>query len=545
MRSPAGLLILFATVSACATTGPPRIQAPPSTTDYVVVAARSFEPLLSPLLAHRQGQGHSTRLVHTEALALAPHGGESPAAAFRAALLQALGPDAASLRYLLLVGDVPDQGAPDGQTTSTIPTFYAPKLQYGSRRATTLATDHPYTVPPPGGDRPIAVGRVPARTAADVEAFVKKTLRYETQDAGGAWQRRLLLFAGPADLGPLADTLIEHLSTRLIDHGIPYSYDVLPVFAKAGSKFVYRFDRLGEKLISEMGRGALMVTYVGHGSRSHFDAVRFRGKYYPYGTIAQLNTVSIPQGAPFFVSLTCSTGHFDQARGRPSLAETLLLNPKGPVAVFASSRVSHPYANLLYADALIEVFLKERVTTIGDGLLRTKEVMMASGNPLLEILLKNNADELRAEHRDLYNLLGDPATRLRYARSLRLSLEPAGPDGTPQRVVIRLPTDGTTGSLPSDATLLVTLETLRSNPGTAIPRKAVEQMPRSALFKAMEENHRVAADPIRRTWRPTMHNGQATVLLVDLPTNEPLLIKALLEDPTGSAIGYVWIRSPR
>ena len=544
MRSPTGLLLLFATVSACATTGTHTTTAPPPAADYVVVAPRAFEAGLRPLLAHRQDQGHSTRLLYTEGLAFAGPRPESRAAAFRTALLRALGPSAASLRYLLLIGDVPDPESSGVQASSTIPTFYARKLRYGSRPQSTLATDHPYAAPAPGQTRPIAVGRVPARTAADVEAFVEKTLRYETQDTGGAWQRRLLLFAGPADFGPLADTLIEHLSTRLIDHAIPYAYDVHPVFAKAKSKFAYRFDRLGEKLLSEMSLGAFMVTYVGHGSRSHFDAVRFRGKYYPYGSIAQLNTLSIPQGAPFFVSLTCSTGQFDQPHGRPSLAETLLLNPKKPIAVFASSRVSHPYPNLLYADALIEVFLKERVTTVGDGLLRTKELMMASGNPLLEMLLKENANELRAEHRDLYNLLGDPATRLRYARSLQLSIEPAGPDRASQRVVIRLPEDGGAHTLRSDATLLVTLETMRSNPGVVIPRSALEKMPTEALFKTMEENHRVAADPVLRTWRPTMHNGEATVLLVDLPTHEPLLIKALLEDPRGSASGYVWIRSP-
>src|SRR5262249_3888247 len=160
---------------------------------------------------------------------------------------------------------------------------------------------------------------------------------YEAGHAQGSWPRRLALFAGPANFGPVADRLIETTAFRLLDDEVSYDYDIDVVFAKPESPYAYRFDRLRDKLVSDLNQVPLIAAYVGRGSYSSFDEVAFRNPWYGIARVEDAARLQIPSGKPFFLSFTCNTGAFDLGSGRLSMAEELILNPDGPIAVFASS----------------------------------------------------------------------------------------------------------------------------------------------------------------------------------------------------------------
>ena len=212
----------------------------------------------------------------------------------------------------------------------------------------------------------IAVGRVPARTPEELEAFVGKLVAYETSTAGPdpTWRRRVTLYAGDPYFGPMGDELVQTVAEGILDTDLSYDFDLRLTFAKETSPYAFGFDRLEQKFIGDMGDGALVAAYVGHGSVTRFAPAEFRGRRYEVGTADDAAAIRTAAGKPVFFSIACDTGAFDRPAGLPSLAERMILNPGGPVAVFASSRESHPYPNALYGQAIIGP-LRERATRDG------------------------------------------------------------------------------------------------------------------------------------------------------------------------------------
>src|SRR5207244_6910964 len=127
-------------------------------------------------------------------------------------------------------------------------------------------SDHPYgvvTIATAAKPLRLAVGRIPARTAAEASAFAEKIVGYETEVDSGTWRHRLLVTASDARFGAVADSLIESIAARLLDEKISYEFDLGFTFAKASSPYANRPDTLHHTFVSELQAGALIATYVG------------------------------------------------------------------------------------------------------------------------------------------------------------------------------------------------------------------------------------------------------------------------------------------
>jgi len=410
--------------------------------DYVAYAPRAWLSALDPLLAHRRRLGHRTlSLALEDVFAFYSAGNPDPAALGRSIgdLRRSTG---GRLRFVLLAGDCEASYRPDAGAPPPVPAFYRDKLRYRGMfggGGGTYPTDEPYAhatseqaggTEGPGGSgvqMPVlAVGRIPARSREGLAGFVRKIVAYETQEAAGPWQRRLAMFAGPADYSPFVDGVIEVLALELMDRSVPYDYDVNVTFAKLGSPFAYRFDRLGERLVEDLNAGCLIAVYVGHGSPDSLGRVRFGRRSYSIGDAGRLRRVRIASGRPLFVCFTCHNGAYDRPGGSRCIAELLVMNPDGPVAAFASSRMSHPYGNALYAQAFVAVFLQGRPATVGEGVAALKSDMVRREIVVALPLFKDDPAALKKEHLGLYNLLGDPATRLRYPAPLAVAVRAGG-----------------------------------------------------------------------------------------------------------------------
>lgn len=497
MRRRHAALVLASLLGACAggpasPDAPPSAEAPEPAADYLVVAPPEADAALAPLLALRRAQGHTPKVLRPADLLR----GGGPTALVGAVDAMRADPrlPPSRTRFVLIVGEAELAPARLGEWASGLSEPFG------------FASDHVYErLDPPR----VAVGRLPARSLGALEAAVGKIVRYEAHPPG-AWQRRVLVFGGPADFGPLADALIEGEAAHLLDELLPHAFDVGVVFAKASSPFTYRFDRLGQKIVGELNEGALVAVYAGHGSPQAFDDAYYRGYAFPIGTRSDLAGVDVRAGAPLFVSLTCSTGRFGDTI--PSLGEELALSPGGPVAVFASADVSHPYPNLLFGQALLDVLLVQRSPTLGEGVLAAKQGMLDLDLPLAGMLVPGDLAAIKRDHLFLYNLLGDPATPLRYPRALALPplRSPVGPAEI-QEITVAAP-------LPDGATVELRVELERSAiKDGQLPPDRLEALPLEQAFAAMEKNHAIAEDKLVTRTSGTVKDG-AVRLSVSAPS---------------------------
>src|SRR5262245_12159659 len=144
----------------------PRPEAAP---DAVVIAPREFVTALQPLVEHRQRQGH--RLAY-----LANSGS---AAEIRAAIRKAAGGGA--LKYVLIVGDAdPAARVNPAISARSVPTPLVPaavNVKWGSEAQ--IASDNWYVDLDSDHLPDLAVGRIPADSAADVSRVVAKILAFE------------------------------------------------------------------------------------------------------------------------------------------------------------------------------------------------------------------------------------------------------------------------------------------------------------------------------------------------------------------------------
>lgn len=384
--------------------------------------------------------------------------------------------------HVLLLGDV-----------EHIPAFHHPQTDpvlIGPDGLADICTDHPYQLTDDADDRPdFAVGRVPARTSEEARAVLEKIRRYETEAPGGPWRRRITYLAGEGHFGGL-DAVLERMFVAMVDQIVPYAFDVSMTYANPRSPYCAPPSRFNEVVLDRLDDGALLVNYVGHGHSHSLDRLYVGERAFPVCDVESARSLRVEGGRlPLALLIACWTGRYDMPGGRRSLGEELLFNPHGPVAVVAGSRMTHPYANAVFQKDFTQQLCVARLETVGAvDLAATRALAEPDEQDLqLELLAMGLAQamdwatppaDLRAMHMGLYNLLGDPATRIAYPsekiEDLRCALlgtsapSPAA-TGATAALDARTLTIAVTGRAPAGraGTVAVTLE----SPRAAIPRR--------------------------------------------------------------------------
>jgi len=362
--------------------------------DILVITTDDLAPALKRWREHREKQG--MRVIV-----------KPPAADLREEVKGAGGP-----KYVLLLGDV-----------SRVPcTYTAANTIRVWERDTRIATDNGVADLDADGLPDVAVGRIPADTPGEAEAMLGKVVAYETSKDFGTWRRRVNVVAGIAGFGKMEDALIENASTMLLKREIPAAYDLHVTWANPPSPFCPPPAAVVDAVVERFNEGALFVTYMGHGSPRSLDRVRWANRAYPIFDEDHVEDLAARHGAPIAYLCCCSTGHFD---GEPDcLAEFLLKEPGGPVAVIASSRVSMPYSNGVLSKEMLGAIFRENAATVGDMLrIAKRRLIQPRENDDLREMVDGFGktwkqgdvtylDTERREHLSLYNLMGDPSTRL-------------------------------------------------------------------------------------------------------------------------------------
>ena len=392
------------------------LAAPAAAGDLLVITPDSYRPALAEWRKHREAQGLTIEV-------------RAPEKDMVALVRRAHEESGGKLRFVLLLGDV-----------RTVPCTYekADVIRIWERD-TRIATDQ-HISDLDGDELPdLAVGRLPADNLAEAKRMLDKVVAYERNADFSTWRRRVNVIAGVAGFGKLQDWLIEQVSTKFLRDNVPPGYELHVTYANPDSPFCPPPARVADTVLERFNEGALLVAYMGHGSRTRLDRLRYRDRSYEIFDEDSAYRLAARRGAPIAYFCACSTGHMDGAPD--SLAEVALKQAKGPVAIFAASRVSIPYANGVLSKELLDALFKLRVDTVGEMLMQAKRRMMKpeKGDKMrqaIDMLARpwkwkpEDQEAERREHLYLYNLFGDPATRIPHPEAVELECaEEAAPGG--------------------------------------------------------------------------------------------------------------------
>ena len=399
-----------------AATPAPETTAP----DTLVVCPEAFRSALAPWLELRQQQGHRCQVIK-------PASTDELRRAIRAVAKQG------ELRYVVLVGDAPIEKESAGSLV-TVPTHYVPSqviMRFGGEKI--IAGDNWYADLDDDQLPDVAIGRLPADSAADLRTMVDKIVAYERGPAPGNWRRRINLVAGLGGFGAFADAAIEASAKRLLIDGIPAAYTTSVTYGSWRSPYRPDPQLFHASTVDRFNEGCLFWVYMGHGHTRTVDRVRTPdGQHHIFNT-GDCSKLQCGARSPIALMLCCSTGGFDQRDD--CLAEELLRAKEGPVAVLAGSRVTMPYAMSVLGAEMLRIYFSEDCATVGELLAAAKRAMITRPRDdersqtidALAKLLNPASQDLaleRAEHLELFNLIGDPLLKLPRAAVAQVQAPP-------------------------------------------------------------------------------------------------------------------------
>lgn len=365
--------------------------------DMLIVVYDDWLAEVEPLVTRRWAQGLRVRAVGIgEVYDLFGWGRETPQA-LRDFLAYAYRSWQTPPAYLLLVGDANldyrdrfGTGRPN-----FVPTFIFDAADVGE-----TASDAWFVQL--AGDDPIpelAIGRLPAVSAADARAMIAKLLNYETA-AGGLWQSRALFVA---DAVATHQSVAESWLAQL-----PAGYLSQRVFAST-----YPPGNPTTDIVTAINRGAGLVSYIGHGNIDRWGTWR-GGRLFDVTTIGQLTNAG---RLPFVATANCLNGFFVHPYTDATIAEALLRKPDGgAVAVWSSSSLGTAADQSRLFAALLTELTADPAPALGHAIMAATAAAARGG--------------VSAELLSSYILFGDPALRLRLAPAARqhlpLVVTPAG-----------------------------------------------------------------------------------------------------------------------
>ncbi len=383
-------------------------RAPGNRADYIAIVHFSLWDAVQPLLNHRAAEGLRVAKVDVQDIYDEFSFGRVDPEAIRSFLSYAYrnwNAGQAPPQYVLLVGD----GHIDfkGAVAPSLPNLLPPYLLHIDPFIGETAADNRYvSVDGPNDYMPdMALGRIPAKTPADVTAVVDKIIAYEKTAPAGSWQRRAVFVADnnadPAgNFHRLSDTVRLALppgtQSRAIYFNMDSAHDSGPEVRAA--------------IKTAFAEGALYLQWYGHASR-------FR-----WGTVDVFNTLdpaTLAPGAglPFSAHYTCWSGYFVGIQSiatynfdERSLGEVLLLTPGRGVVADLSPTGLHVGGSLLGLDqGLSRAIFQDRTDRAGLAVNAAKAYFIAGGSSSRDVV-------------DTTVFLGDPALRLRVPSGGRMYL---------------------------------------------------------------------------------------------------------------------------
>ncbi len=404
----------------------------PHRTDYLVVAPQALRSVASAWADYRRSTGYDT-----EVLLLAPT--QAKAAVIRQLIRQVYARSGAgSPLYVLLIGHAHPFSS---QSDTFLPAAYftVDSSRFPGYGADPVPSDDAFAGDvlnvTPGEAKQILIGRIPIRTESEGYLLLERTRAYENKPRVGEGRARIELVSSDAGFGAQYDPFFEWALRVLIEDALPDEYQWHLLSGNPRSPYSYPGHLFPREFASRFDSGALALVYIGHGQPELLGWA-----YSSNGTRGRIfGAVDAPllQGADSTLGVftACSAGKYDQSGDNISVVEATFLAPGGPVATYSSSAWINATANGRLLIDLFEALLKEKPTTLGEWAGRTESDIDPTPSRLLAaeivkaliprlsgiyhgkaVLSESEANQELAIQHATYNLFGDPALRIAYAR---------------------------------------------------------------------------------------------------------------------------------
>jgi hypothetical protein len=283
--------------------------------DIVVITYPGFASHLAPLVQLRESQGHTVAVVTTEQIFDDYNFGERSPFAVRSFLQDAVSHWQKKPQAVLLVGDA----SMDPRNYLGFGDFDFVPTRIIETAALKTASDDWFTDFLQTGYATIATGRLPLRTAADVDLMVGKIVGYEQGSFSGSWNSQALL---------IADQNVDANFTSAVTSAaasVPASLQTSQILADGADP-----STVHSQIVDALNNGALLVDYNGHGAEQQWSFADL----FDNNDAAALNNGG---RLPVYLLIDCLNGLFQDVYAQ-SLAKALILSPHGgAVAVWASS----------------------------------------------------------------------------------------------------------------------------------------------------------------------------------------------------------------
>ena len=366
--------------------------------DYIAVVHSSLSNSIQPLLDRRAAEGLRVAKVDVQDIYDEVSGGRVDPEAIRTFLAYAYqhwngGGDPP--QYVLLVGD----GHYDFKDAAGkhLPNLIPPYLVNIDPWLGETGADNRY-VSVDGSDDylpDMSIGRIPAKTAADVTAYVNKVVAYESAPAG-AWQEKVYFVADKQD-DPAGNFWTFSDDVRL--NWLPATYDDRAIYL--GMPNLQTGAQMRAAIQAAYNEGGVYLQWFGHASQFRW------GSSAVYDILAPAGLTNNVQN-PFSVHYGCWSGYFLGIQGSPqygnneqSLGEVLLLTPgKGSIADLSPSGLHIGSALQTLNQGLIKTIFQDHVTRVGDAVTIAKTYFYANSSSWHDVI-------------DTSILFGDPALALR------------------------------------------------------------------------------------------------------------------------------------
>ena len=317
--------------------------------DLVIITPENFRTGVEPLAELRRNQGLSVTVVDVQDVYDEFSFGARTPRAIRDFLEWAGTNWAKAPRFVLLAGD--GSYDPRGYLANTEKDL-VPVRSIDTAVMETVSDDWFVDFDDDGvGD--MAIGRLPARTATELNTMISKIVSYSPSNES----QNALMVADKMDAKTNFDfeAASNELGT-LLSPGI-------------GTQKIFRGDNpastVRDQIVSAINQGPLVVNFMGHGSVEVWTG----------GPILSTTDAGAYQNGtrlPVFLMMTCLNAYY-QNPSRESMAESLMrANGGGAVAVWASSGMTEPRPQFDVGRGLYQELFGSEPVTLGEAVRKAK-----------------------------------------------------------------------------------------------------------------------------------------------------------------------------
>lgn len=392
--------------------------------DMIIVSHPTFLTQAEQLAEHRRSHnGLTVVVVTTEQIYHEFSSGKPDAAAIRNFARMVYGRDQ-NLRYLLLFGD----GSFDHRNILGLGTTFIPAFEHNgniTEVGSFPADDFFGIFNPTAAGQPlgpmlnIAVGRLPVKSGDEANQVLAKLIRYDTEPATlGDWRTRMV-FAGDDEDGGTHSRDVNTVANAVASRKPDLNFDKLyfDLFPQQSLSAGDRYPDVTEGLDRAIFRGALAVTYLGHGGPRGWAQERVLTIPQIRNWTKEPNAID-PIQPPVFITATCTFSNYDDASFVSAGEEALLTPNGGVIALLTTTRPVFANRNFQLTNETVQAMMDRP-----DGEWRSLgDVIRIAKNNAMGVDSGTRLDG-RTENVRKFTLLGDPATVIALPRhSIRTTM---------------------------------------------------------------------------------------------------------------------------